>query len=338
MPSSNDRQHLPAPARRQPDRQERAPAPRAQQRPDRRQAVEGRLPPAWNDLKAGIDRNRDVYAALLSKGTRRAPDSTVERFCMECYQAVWNRPELLDANRDSLLLAFAETAVVGLSLNPTLKEAFIEIRGGLARFGTQYQGLIKLMHRGGEVDFLFAEVVRRGDHFRQVGGSEPMIDHVAVALGYEPDDYDDDASILASYAVVRLKGSTRSSHEVARRKEILQAMAMSKGKGGKPPSSSWRDWFPRMAKKLPIRRLANTIPGADEAKMVLAIEDAQARGEPMTFDRVSQLLDPVSAPRVSVDAAPEDGAELSRLIASSGPASGDDAPDTGDPANKHGGE
>ena len=284
-------------------------------------------------LHADLDRNKEIYGKLLSKGRRGATDPQVGRFSMECYQAVWNKPELLRANRDSLLLAFAEAAVVGLSLNPTSKEAFLEIRSGLVRFGTQYQGLVKLMHRGADIDFIFAEVVRRGDHFRQVGGSEPLIDHVAAELGYEPDDYDEDEAILASYAVVKTKGSSRAVHEVARRKEIMQARSMSKGKGGQPPSPAWAAWFSRMAKKLPLRRLANIVPGADEARMVLGVEDAQASGKAVTFDRVADLgfqpiAEPIAAPRPSIDASPRQD-RMNALIDASGPAGGE-----GDPAEE----
>ncbi len=310
MPNSNDKN------RKTTRRQQPA---RRQQQPARQQEPQG--PDAWDILKADLDRNLNVYGKLLSRGTRAASEPQVQRFSMQCYQAVWNKPDLLQANRDSLLLAFAEAAVVGLSLNPTAKEAFLEIRSGLVRFGTQYQGLVKLMHRGTNIDFIFADVVRLEDHFKQYGGSEPRIEHVSVKLGFEPDNYDEDEAVLAAYAVVKTKGASLAVHEVARRRDILKAMSMSKGKGGNPPSSAWRDWFPRMAKKLPLRRLANIIPGADEARMVLGVEDAQSRGEAVTFDRVSQVFDPIAAPRPA-NVTPSDGDALRKLMESSGPASG----------------
>ncbi len=272
----------------------------------------------WEVLKTDLDRNKSVYAALLG-GEKRAPDSLVERFRMQCYQAVWHKPDLLGAQRDSLLLAFAEAAVVGLNINPTAKEGYIEIRAGVARFATQYQGLVKLMHRGVDVDFLFADVVRVGDPYCQIGGSNPEIQHKAAELEDEPAHYDEDVSVLAAYAVIKTKGSSRAVHEVARRSEILKAMSMSKGKGGQPPSPAWAAWFPRMAKKLPLRRLANIVPGADEARMALGVEDAQARGKAVTFDRVAQVFDPVASPSLSPPSQPD---ELQGLMNASGPAGG----------------
>ena len=296
MPNSTDRK----PAR----RQQHQPAQQQDDGPDR-----------WNELMGDLDRNKGRFAALLG-GEKKAPDPLVERFRAQCYQVVWHKPDLLLANRDSLLLAFAEAAVVGLNINPTAKEGYIEVRSGVARFATQYQGLVKLMHRGVDIDFLFADVVRRGDPYAQIGGSHPEIKHKAADLEDEPDDYDAEDSILAAYAVVKTIGSSRAVHEVARRSEILKAMSMSKGKGGKPPSPAWAAWFPRMAKKLPLRRLANIIPGADEARMAIGVEDAQARGEAVTFDRVAQDFDPVVSPRLG---SPHPD-ELAALMKASGPA------------------
>jgi recombinational DNA repair protein RecT len=291
------------------------PARRPQSRPQPQQQPQQQLD-EWNALKVDLDRNKGVYAALLG-GKKKAPDPEVERFRMECYQVVWHKPDLLKANRDSLLLAFAEAAVVRLSINPTAKEGYVEVRSGVARFATQYQGLVKLMHRGADIDYLFTDVVRQGDAFRQIGGSDPRLEHIAAELGHEPDNYDSDESILAVYAVVKTMGSSRAVHEVARRSEILKARSLSKGKGGKPPSPAWAAWFSRMAKKLPLRRLANIIPGADEARMALGVEDAQARGEAVTFDRVSQAFDPVASPRLT---SPQQPDELRALMDASGPA------------------
>lgn len=316
MPSSNDkrRQHQQLRSQQQHQQQRSQELQRQQQSQEQEEAVaEGRR---WEALKADLDRNKSVYAALLG-GEKKAPDSLVERFRMQCYQAVWHKPDLIWAQRDSLLLAFAEAAVVGLSINPTAKEGYIEIRGKVARFATQYQGLVKLMHRGTEVDFLFADVVRQGDAYCQIGGSNPEIQHKAAELGHEPEHYDEDESILATYAVIKTRGSSRAVHEVARRSEILKAMAMSKGKGGQPPSPAWAAWFPRMAKKLPLRRLANIVPGADEARMALGVEDAQAQGKAVTFDRVAQVFDPVASPGLR---SPQQPDELAAIMNASGPA------------------
>jgi recombinational DNA repair protein RecT len=268
-----------------------------------------REPDEWNILKSDLDRNRNVYEALLGN-LQPATPAQVERFMVLCYQVVWHKPDLLGADRDSLLLAFAEGAAVQLDFSPTAKEAFIEIREGLARFATQYPGLIKLIHRGNDVDFIHVDSVRRGDLFRQVGGSNPHIEHVAAELGHEPADYDDDNSILATYAVIKLKGSSRAVHEVSRRADFLKAKAMSKG-------PAWKNWLSRMALKLPLRRLANRLPFADEARQMIAVEDAQDRGEAVTLERVRELLGdrPIPTPRLA--AAPHD--ELRGLMDASGP-------------------
>jgi len=293
---------------------------RQNQPPPQQQQEETPFELTFDGLKCDLDRNKGIYSALLG-GDKKAPEPAVERFIMQCYQVVWHKPDLLRADRDSLLLAFAEASVVGLNINPTAKEGYIEVRSGVARFATQYQGLVKIMHRGASVDYIFAEVVRQGDTFRQIGGSDPRLEHIAVELGFEPPNYDDDESILAAYAVVKTTGATRAIHEVARRSDILKAQALSKGKGGNPPSPAWVSWFGRMAKKGPIRRLANVIPGADEARMAISVEDAQARGEAVTFHRVAQFFDPVASPRATPDLGPPKNAdELQALITASGPA------------------
>jgi recombinational DNA repair protein RecT len=296
MPNSNQRQ----PARRQ-----------APQQPARRQDNPAVL---WNELNADLSRNQALFAKLL--GCDRPNDPISDRFISTCYHAVWTKPDLLEVNRDSLLLAFAESAVVGLSLNPTAKEAYIEIRGGQARFRTQYQGLAKLIRRHNDVDFLHVDAVRWGDHFRQIGGSEPRIEHVACELGSEPENYDSDDAVLATYAVIKMKGATRAVHEVARRADIMKAQSKSKGKGGKPPSPAWAEWFWRMALKVPLRRLANRVDTSGEIRAAIAVEDSDT----LVSESVMQVFsESVDAPRHRMSAlAPKNPDELNALMDSTG--------------------
>jgi len=321
MPSSSDKTNRGAV-----QRQQRQPQP--QQAPPQ---PEG--PNPWQVLHGDLERNRDLYGDLLGRGGKVANGPQVDRFLVTCYQAVWQKPDLLDADRDSLLLAFAEAAAVGLDLTPTAKEGFVEVRSGLARFATQYPGLIKLIYRANDVDFIHADVVRKGDFFRQVGGSDPKIEHIAAELGTEPPDYDEDGSILAAYAVIKIKGSTRAVHEVARKADFMKARQMSKG-------PAWNAWFARMAIKVPLRRLANRMPGADEVRQVLAVEDAQERGERVTLERVADLFQRHSEP----SAMPKRVAsrdDLAALMGASGPAGGErrlpteheDAGEQGGPEN-----
>lgn len=281
------------------------------QRPAQQAPAVVTKPDPWAVLKLDLDRNRDVYGALLG-GTKPAPTSQIDRFLMSCYQVVWNKPDLIaEPMRDSLLLAFAEGAATRLDFSPTAKEAFIEIRDGKARFATQYPGLVKLIHRGNDIDYISVGVVRRGDHFRQVGGSDPHIDHVAVELGHEPDDYDTDDAILATYACVKLLGSSKDIHEVARKADFNRAKAMSKG-------PAWKNWYDRMAMKVPLRRLANRLPKADEARHMLEVEDAQDQGETVTLDRVRELFgDRMTTPPRAIPSAGTD--ELRSLMDASGP-------------------
>lgn len=299
MPSSNrPPQNRNVPARQQPV-----------QSPIQRQE-----PPVENPfviLRGDLERNRPIYADLLGTG-KPAAQAKVDRFIVSCYQHVWNKSDLLDADRDSLLLAFAEAACVDLDLNPTAKECFIEVRSGMARFATQYLGLIKLMYRGNDVDFIHCDVVRRGDHFRQIGGSEPRIEHEACPLGQEPDDYDTDDAILAAYAVVRIKGSSLAQFEVARRRDFMRAKSLSKG-------STWDKWLDRMAQKLPLRRLANRLPGADQARELLSVEDGQADGKAITLGRVAELLGEAVRPEPAPELA-RGRDDLRELMEASGPA------------------
>lgn len=261
----------------------------------------------WNELNADLSRNQALFAKLL--GCDRANDPLADRFISTCYHAVWTKPDLLDVNRDSLLLAFAESAVVGLSLNPTAKEAYIEIRSNQARFKTQYQGLAKLIRKHNAVDFLHVDAVRSGDHFRKIGGSDPRIEHVGCELGSEPENYDSDDAVLATYAVIKMKGATRATHEVARRADILKARSMSK-------SNAWTNWFWRMALKVPLRRLANRVDTSGEIRAAIAVEDSDT----MVSEAVMQVFgESVDAPRHQMAAlAPKNPDELNALMASTG--------------------
>jgi recombinational DNA repair protein RecT len=277
------------------------------------QATQRQDPPSespFTILRGDLERNRPIYSALLATD-KPAPQAKIDRFIVACYQHVWNKPDLLDADRDSLLLAFAEAACVDLDLNPTAKECFIEVRSGHARFATQYLGLVKLMYRSNDVDFIHCDVVRRGDHFRKIGGSTPRIEHEACPLGQEPDDYDTDDAILASYAVVQIRGASLPQFEVARRSDFMRAKGMSKG-------STWDKWMDRMAIKLPLRRLTNRLPGADAAREMLSIEDGREDGKSLTLGRVASMLgDTVKAGPTLEPARGRD--DLRELMEASGP-------------------
>ncbi len=276
----------------------------------RRQAAKPGEP--FNILRADIERNLHLYESLLPTQLR-----STSCFAVRCYELVWAKPELLEANRDSLLLAFAEAAVQGLNLSPLAKQVYIETRGNIARLGTQYQGLITLMHRSNDIDgTVQAGVVRRGDFFEQLGGLTPGIKHTYAPLD-EPAGYDKDDAILATYAIVRLRGASFPTYEVARRADLLKAQAKSKGKGGSPPSPAWADWFDRMAMKVPVRRLANLLPHADEVRTAISLEDQRDQDRYVIHPRVAEVFG--NLPMAGSTGAR--GADtLDALMAASGPA------------------
>lgn len=234
--------------------------------------VDNRSTPPLVQFRAQLEkRANEIKAALPS---HISPD----KFQRTIITAVQSDPDLLTADRQSLILACMKAAQDGLL--PDKREAAIVVFNENKKVGGQWvqrkiatylpmvYGLRKKILQSGEVSALEVGVVYRreledGKFYYEVGLEPPLRHRPSFDLTLE--DTTDD-NIIAAYSIATMKDGTRS-YEVMRRFEIDKVREVSKtgatrDRHGKPrsPSGPWVEWFPEQAKKTVMRRHSKTLP------------------------------------------------------------------------------
>lgn len=239
---------------------------------------------------------------------------TPEKFQRTILTAVQGDPSLLDADRQSLILACMRAAQDGLL--PDKREAaivvFVEnkkVDGGwqkrkVATYLPMVYGLRKKILQSGEVAALEVGIVYRkeyeaGDFYYRVGVEPP--------LGHKPsfdltmDDTTDD-KIVAAYSIATMKDGTKS-YEVMRRFEIdkvreasMTGATRTKKGEARNPAGPWVEWFPEQAKKTVMRRHSKVLPMSGDI-----IVDVEGRELDAGMSAAALLTAPTVAPTLITD-------------------------------------
>ena len=160
-----------------------------------------------------------------------------------------------------LQAALYNVALTGLSLNPTLRLAYllprtVKINGQYVKkicLEPSYMGLIKILTDAGSVRQVWAECVYEADSFEVMLGTQPSIRHIP---NYNESRTDD--KIIAAYAVAELAGGLRQ-FEVMSRRQIDGIKARSESVRAKS-HSPWDSDFSEMCRKTAIRRIFKYLP------------------------------------------------------------------------------
>lgn len=230
------------------------------------------------------------------------------RFQRVVLTAAQQNPELLSADRRSLILACIKSAQDGLV--PDGREAALVVFSTRVKEGGEWKskklvqympmvfGLRKKILQARDADghpiisALQVGVVYRVEaekgYFRWERGSDPEVQHRPM-LDITAEEAADE-EIVAAYSIAVMSDGTRSA-EVLRRFEIDKIREMSQtgavGRTAKwddskagikkgdpiPPKGPWVDWFAEMAKKTAMRRHSKTLPMSGDVLMSLGSED-----------------------------------------------------------------
>lgn len=160
-----------------------------------------------------------------------------------------------------LQAALYNVALTGLSLNPTLRLAYllprtVKISGQYVKkicLEPSYMGLVKILTDAGSVRQVWAECVYEADSFEVMLGTQPSIRHIP---NYNESRADD--KIIAAYAVAELAGGLRQ-FEVMSRRQIDGIKARSESVRAKS-HSPWDSDFSEMCRKTAIRRIFKYLP------------------------------------------------------------------------------
>jgi recombination protein RecT len=191
------------------------------------------------------------------------PQIPVEKFIRTTLTAVQMNPDLLQADRRSLLGACMKAAQDGLLLDG--REAapviFNTKDGKKVQYMPMVGGILKKIRNSGELASISAQVVYDKDNFEYELGDNESITHKPF-LG------EDRGKQIAVYAVAKTKDGA-IYREVMSVADVEKVRAASKaGKFG-----PWVDWWDEMAKKTVIRRMAKRLPSSADLDSVLQADN-----------------------------------------------------------------
>lgn len=228
---------------------------------------------------------------------------TPEKLQRTIMTAAQNNPDLLTADRQSLITSAMKAAQDGLL--PDGREAALVIFTSRYKDGNEWKskqlvqympmvyGLRKKIVQSGEIVSLQTGLVYRAEMeagaFLYEVGLEPPIRHRPM-LDLPEEELTDD-KIVAAYSMAKMKDGTISV-EVMRRGEIDKVRMVSqtgapKDRFGKDrtPKGPWVDWFGEMARKTVMRRHSKTLPMSGDI-----IIDVEGREEEAAVS-AARLLD-----------------------------------------------
>src|SRR6056297_818539 len=99
-----------------------------------------------------------------------------DRMARIAYTTIRTTPKLLKCSMGSLMGAVMQAAALGLEPN-LLGQCYIIPYGNEATFIIGYRGMINLARRSGEIQTIYAHVVKENDEFEYEYGLEPMLKH-----------------------------------------------------------------------------------------------------------------------------------------------------------------
>jgi recombination protein RecT len=275
---------------------------------------------------------------------------TPEKFQRTILTAVQGDPDLLSADRQSLILACMRAAQDGLL--PDKREAAIVVfnenkkvdgqwvKRKVATYLPMVYGLRKKILQSGEVAALEVGIVYRkelesNDFYYRVGVEPP--------LGHKPSfdltmDNTTDDKIIAAYSIATMKDGAKS-YEVMRQFEIdkvreasMTGATRTKRGDARQPSGPWVEWFPEQAKKTVMRRHSKVLPMSGDI-----IVDVEGRELEAGMSAAALLSAPAIGPTLIEDAGdrtddqpahdPETGELIDSETESLGSGEGEDTPD-----------
>ncbi len=235
------------------------------------------------------DAFRGFLSAQKSEFDKVLPSHiSFEKFQRTVMTAVLVSPELLEADRASLMVSCIKAATDGLL--PDNRDAALVIFNSKqgndwikkVQYLPMYAGILKKVRQSGDLASAVTHVVYEKDKFEYFLGDDERITHEPY-MGQE-----ERGEIIAAYCIAKLKDGT-VFREVMTRADIDKVRRTSKSgndeKGN--PKGIWLAWFDEMARKTVFRRCAKWLPQSVEIienvfnnDDSMSVMDRVAGGEP----------------------------------------------------------
>jgi recombination protein RecT len=222
------------------------------------------------ELRGEIEAMADQFKMALPSHIK------VDKFQRVVLTAVMSDPELLHADRRSLIASVTKAAQDGL-LPDKREGALVIFNQKVSKKGEQDEwikavqwmpmiaGVLKKVRQSGEIAAITANIIHEKDQFIWSLGDDEAIEHVPPQLG------EDRGKPIGVYAIATLKDGYKI-REVMDINEIEKVRKVSKtGQFG-----PWKDWWEEMAKKTVIRRLSKRLPMSTDIEGVINDEATEA--------------------------------------------------------------
>jgi recombination protein RecT len=200
-----------------------------------------------------VEKSGDRLGAVLPKHL------TKDRFVRLIVSAVSRTPALLDCSKESIVLAAAQAAALGIEPNTPLGLGYLipfrnkQSARTEAQFIPSFKGLVRLAIQSGEVQKVCAHIVHERDTFEIAYGTDERIVHMPYLGKDGPGD------ILGAYAVAEMKnGSKQIAFMTLHELEAIRLRSKS------PEEGPWVTDRPEMYKKTVVRRLSKMLPLSEE--------------------------------------------------------------------------
>lgn len=206
---------------------------------------------------------------------------TPDKFQRTVMTACQQNPDLMQADRRSLLMAATKCATDGLlpdgreaafvifntktkvkKVGPDGKEVEREEWIKLVQYMPMIAGVLKRVRNGGVVSSLQAHVVYANDRFVWRQGTDDSLEHEPLFPGER-------GIPIGAYAIARFRDGSPPMFRVMDMARIEKARAVSRAKDG----PAWKGWWDEMACKTVARNLAKYLPADAEIEAVAHRDD-----------------------------------------------------------------
>lgn len=191
-------------------------------------------------------------------------------------------PALQTCNKLSIVQSVMHAASLGLMVGGPAGEAALVPNKNKCQLIPMVRGLVTLAIRSGSVLAVSPVAVYKGETFKVYRGTRNEIIH-------EPSfddeiDRQDDANIVAVYAVFQMAGGVMHFDAMSR-KEVERVRAVSKATSTDTP---WFKWWGEKAKVTVVKRGSKMVPLSPEFNAAVELDNRLETGE---INQPSELLD-----------------------------------------------
>lgn len=203
---------------------------------------------SFNSIESGLDFNREANFAL---------------------QVLEANSFLQKLDSQSIINSVKNISLIGLTLNPAMKYAYLVPRNGKCTLDISYVGMIKLLTDAGTVKNITADVVYQKEidngNFDFRKGSDPYLKHKPMVFE------SDKGEMVGAYAIAYFRDGG-CQFEMMGKDEMLKIKNYSESyKNEKTRQySPWENWEPEMWKKTVLRRLYKMLPKTKVSDKLIA--------------------------------------------------------------------